>query len=502
MEVVNLLKKKLKPFILILIVILVIAGSRKGVSQHPTLIVDDYNGVDLDNINHYEIEVEFYPDEKYYKANQKVTYVNDTGQVLGEIYFHLYPNAFRSMKTCPILFDDTPLQEEDYDPGYMEIEEVRVGKRKADYQIGGRGDTILKLKLPSPLNVEEKIDIQFTYRVKLPTLVDRFGYGEDVFNFGNWYPIACVYDDSGWNLDPYFPIGDPFYSQISNYDVKITVPKDMVIAASGNIISQRIRGDKKIYTIEGRLIRDFAWVASSNFSTVESKVGDTLIRLYTMEDNPEITHFVIEVGKKCMEIFNRIFGSYPYGVYSIVMTEFPTGMEYPGIVFINKDYYSSDYLDPLEKVIVHETAHQWWYGVVGNDQIDEAWLDEALATYSEVIYMINRYGEKEGEAYYNYTCKLPYEYVEEDLVGDGVVNKSLYEFNDWQDYGLLVYIKGAIFINQIKDDFGLEILYDILNKYYNTYKFYTATTEDFIKICEEVTNTSFKEKVDRWLYNR
>ncbi len=488
--------------ILIFILILSITGCRGKIKQSPTLIVDDYNGINLDEIDHYKIEVDFDPISKSYTANQRVTYVNNTGEELEDVYFHIYPNAYRSIETAPILFDMTTVSKEEYEAGDMEIEEVKIDKREMDFKIEGVGGTILKLELETPLQPSEKTEIDFKYDVKLPLNIDRFGYGEDVFNFGNWYPIACVYDDTGWNLDPYYSIGDPFYSTVSNYDITIKTTKDMEIASTGNIISKKTKGKKRIYNIESRLTRDFAWVASPKFSVKELEIDGTMVKLYFMEDKPNMVDFAIGVGIDSMEIFNRIFGKYPYGQYSIVMTEFPTGMEYPGIVFINKDYFSSHYREALEQVIVHETAHQWWYGIVGNDQIDEAWLDEALASYSEVIYMANRYGEKRGEDYYDYNFQTPYDYGKEYLATNGIVNKPLDQFEGWEDYGLLVYVKGAVFLNEIKEEFGMETLYDILNKYYSMYRFYNGTTENFIKVCQEITNTSFSEKVDKWLYGR
>src|SRR5690606_19637417 len=104
--------------------------------------------------------------------------------------------------------------------------------------------------------------------------------------------------------------------------------------------------------------------------------------------------------------------------------------------------------------------------------------------------------------YYNYYCKNNYEYGKFLITKDEIINKPLDQFKDWDDYGLLVYSKGAMFLNEIEEDFGKEILYDILNKYYNTYKFHNATTEDFIKTCEEVTGTSFDERVAKWLYGK
>ncbi|HHV38271.1 MAG TPA: M1 family metallopeptidase [Tepidimicrobium sp.] len=485
----------------ILIFILFIAGC-KEVGEPPTLIVDDYNGIDLDGINHYSIEVDFDPVDKSYVAKQEVIYVNNTGEELDRIYFHVYPNAYSSIETAPILFDMANISKEEYDVGHVRIDKVRVDGKNVDFVLEGKGSTILRLEPKGVLKPNERIYIYFKYTVDLPRNIDRFGYGDEVFNFGNWYPIACVYDEKGWNLDPYYSIGDPFYSDIANYDVTIKTSKDMEVASTGKIISKKAKGDKLIYTIESRLTRDFAWVASSNFLVNELEVEGTIVKLYSMEDDLDMVDFALQVGADSIDIFNRVFGKYPYGQYSIVMTEFPTGMEYPNVVFINKDYFNPYYKEALEQVIVHETAHQWWYGVVGNDQIDEAWLDEALASYSEVIYMANKYGDQRARDYYEYNFQIPYDQVKAHSIEAGVVNKPLDQFEGWKDYGFLVYIKGAVFIDTIGEKFGMEVLYDILNRYYSIYRFRHGTTEDFLRICQEVTGTSFEGKANRWLYNR
>jgi len=487
---------------LIIILALAVSGCNRDIRDSPTLIVEDYNGVDIDNVHHYRIEVDLDPDSKSYEAKQKVEYINSSIEKLDYIYFHLYPNAYKSLETAPILFDESLFTQEDFEPGYMELKDILVDNKPVNFQIEGIDDTILKIHLPSPLKPNEKLEVYLVYEVKLPLNVDRFGYGKDVFNFGNWYPIACVYDDKGWSLDPYYNIGDPFYSDIGNYDVIITVPEDFIVAASGNILQEKIKKGKRIYTIEGKMIRDFAWVASPKFTVKEVEVEDTVIKLYSLEEKEEIEDFASQVGIDSISIFNKIFGKYPYGQYSIVMTEFPTGMEYPTIVFIGKNYFNTTSKEILETIIVHETAHQWWYGVVGNDQVDEPWLDESFATYSEVIYIAEKYGEKIAEEYYNYYCKNNYEYGKLLITKDEIINKPVNQFSNWDDYGLLVYSKGAMFLKEIGEDFGVEVLYHILNRYYNTYRFYNATTEDFIHICEEVTNTSFDKRVDKWLYGK
>ncbi len=465
-----------------------------------TIIHKDLNGLDMERLNHYDIEVDLDYENKSYSGRQTLTYVNNTEKILGEIFFHIYPNAFETLDTLPILFKDDIEDPLSYDNGYIVLNEISKNNNNLEYRIIGEDKTTLSIKLDKPLIQGQSIKIYMEYDVKLPSPMDRFGYGNRSINLGNWYPIACVYDEDGWNLDPYYNIGDPFYSDLANYNISIRTDRDVVVASSGNIISEIVEDDKRIYEIEGMLIRDFAWVASKEFKIAEEKVDGTTIKLYYLDDKENMVKACLKYGKQSLEVFNNIFGKYPYGFYSIVMTEFPSGMEYPGIVFISEEYFRYSVLDLLEKVIVHETAHQWWYALVGNDQIDEPWLDEALASYSEVIYHKEVYGHEKGRDYFTYNIKLGYDYGKGYLLGKNKVYQSLDEFYGWNDYGLLVYSKGAMFINEIRELYGEEVLYQILETYFDEFKYYNATTEDFINICEEVTDSSFNYLIEKWLY--
>lgn len=472
---------------------------------HPTLITSDFNNVDIDKLNDYTIYVEFNPSTKSYTASQKVEYVNNEDVELNELYFHLYPNAFREKETAPFLFDNFEEAFPDgFKPGGIDIKKLSIDDKSVEnYSIEGHGKTILKLPLEKVLKPGENLVIDMEYGVVLPPAQDRFGYGEKTFNFGNWYPIAAVYDDEGWNLDPYYSIGDPFYSDTSNYDITITVPKNVEIASSGNILSEKIEGNNKIWKIEAKLMRDFAWVASEHFIKKEKEVDGTIVKVYFLEEDEKINKFAEEASYNSIEIFNDKFGQYPYGQYSVVATSFPSGMEYPGIVFIGEKYYDDFYKGYLEIVIAHETGHQWWYGVVGNDEIDEAWLDESLTTYSEVVYAQGKYGDKVAENYYANNVEEYYKSSKEVLSQSSeVVVKPLSEFENWDDYGPLVYNKGAMLLNEIKVRYGDKTLYTILNNYFNQYKFKNATTEDFIKVCEEVTGDNFDQLANEWLYGK
>lgn len=466
-----------------------------------TLINKDLNNIDPNKLTQYEIEVDLDDENMLYTGKQWVDYVNRTGKVLGEIYFHLYPNAFKNFDQAPILFSKDKYSKSNYVGGYIDIEKILINNKPVHFSILEDDETTLYIKLEEPLLQGQSQRIYLEYKVKLPSSRDRFGYGHRTINFGNWYPIVCVYDENGWNIDPYYQVGDPFYSDLANYKVTIKTHKDMVVASSGNIVSSKLEADRKVYNIEGRMIRDFAWVASKEFKVEDRKIDGTLVKLYYLDRNYDMVNKSLQVGGDSLQIFNRIFGQYPYGVYSIVMTEFPSGMEYPGIVFIGEEYFRNSLTYILEQIIVHETAHQWWYGLVGNNQIREAWLDEGLTTFSEVIYNREKYGKKQGEDYFVQNIKLGYELGQSYLIGEeNIVNKPLNEFNDWNDYSLLVYSKGAMFINAIEEEFGQEALYKILNNYYERYKYHNVTLDDFIKVCEEVTKRDLQGLVEEWLH--
>lgn len=497
-----------KLYIILLIVVLLLAGCRKErISNIPK---EENEGNNLDtlkeikdgevkDLNEYIIEVDVDTENMSYIGKQRLSYTNNTGIDIKEIYFHLYPNAFKTLGKAPILFNKGEnMDSENYVPGYIDINKVMVNGKDLKWNV--EKETILHINLEEPLKNNHDLDIHLEYQVKIPTTKDRFGYHDKGINCGNWYPIVCVYDEKGWNLEPYYKVGDPFYSEVSNYKVSITTPKDFVVVASGKIVSQEEKDDKKTYHIVGKEIRDFAWAASKDFVVKERKTEGTTIKLYSISDNPDIINESLDMGEKSIKIFSKIFGKYPYEEYSIVNTEFPSGMEYPTIIFISNDYFQKKFVHILERIIVHETAHQWWYGIVGNDQVKEAWLDEGLTTYSEVIYMKEAYGEKTANKYYDEGIRQGYEYMVQYLGKDQIVNKPLKEFSGWDDYSLLVYTRGAMFIHKIKEEFGERVLYEILRAYYDRYKFNVATTEDFIKICEEITSTSFEPLVKEYLY--
>ncbi|HPA55112.1 MAG TPA: M1 family metallopeptidase, partial [Bacillota bacterium] len=316
------------------------------------------------DVNQYIIDAVLDTANKELTAEQQVIYVNNDDVELSELYFHIYANAFRKQETAPFLFDDFSMAySRGFKPGYTEIEAIEFSKgqnRNAlEYSLQGVGETILRIKLPEPLKPEGSVNLRFKYKVIIPPAGERFGYGDANINMGNWYPVAAVFDDEGWNLDKYYSIGDPFYSDVSDYIVSIKAPEEYIIAASGSLAEERIEGGYKNWKFHGANMRDFAFVASNNFRVAEDKVGNTVVKSYYYKDHEKRGKEALDIGKRSIEVFNSAYGEYPYPTYSIVETEFPSGMEYPGLVYISTKYYDNDSgADIFMYTTVHETAHQ------------------------------------------------------------------------------------------------------------------------------------------------
>ena len=169
------------------------------------------------------------------------------------------------------------------------------------------------------------------------------------------------------------------------------------------------------------------------------------------------------------------------------------------MVMIDNDIYSYRQSDILEYIIAHETAHQWWYGIVGNDQIDEPWLDESLTEYSTILYYEKKYGVEVRDKVFNQMVIGRFnKYKDSDFINQSI-NKSLSNFNSWQEYLALVYQKGAISLNEFRSKIGDEKFFNILKLYFKRNKFRNAKTEDFIKICREVLDLKSDDTIIREL---
>lgn len=456
---------------------------------------------DPSQLDQYTIFAQLDSDAKILTCSQTVSYINKESVALSHVVFQVLPNAYKSVDTAPILFGDvSSIYPKGFEPGYIEFSLIKLNGETANYKLYGSDETLLKIELDENLSPGERVELKMEYTVQIPPAYDRFGYNDSTFNIANWYPVAAVYDHDGWNEDIYYAVGDPFYTDMATYDMTYDVPSDFEVASTGARVSESDNGTRRVIHYEAELVRDTAWLASDEWNVHVEEVEGTTIRSYYFDEFRFPEQKAVEAARDSLLIFNDLYGPYPYSELAVVATDFPSGMEYPTLVMIAKDRYKASMLNPLESVIAHEIGHQWWYGVVGNDQVDEAWLDESLTVFSTAMYFGEKYGESAYDSYVE-SYRNRYESRKHND-GDGVVVKPVTRFDSWSDYSNLVYRKGMLFVDALRSTYGQDKVIDFMRTYYDMYKFETVTTDDFLDLGREMLGEGFDEIVDEWLFNK
>ena len=460
---------------------------------------------DLDKIGkdktEYIMNLTYNNTEHTVSAEQTVRYVNNTGKVLTNVCFHLYPNFFSSgAVNKPVSsLDASKAYPNGFSEGYIQIKKLLVNNKNANYEITGEDDNILDVKFNIALQPTALHEIYIKYVVEIPNILHRFGYGENVTNLANFYPIACVFEDGKFNTNPYHSNGDPFYSDIANYNVTITYPKDFIIASTGNK-SIKQENNKNVCKISAVAVRDFAFVLSNKFKVVTQEVDGVKVSYYYHSDiQPENS---LLTGVKSLQTFNDLFGKYPYKTLDIVETGFVYGgMEYPNLVYI------SDSLETYEDytyVIVHEIAHQWWYAVVGNDEYKYGWLDEGLTEYSCMLFYENNpeyntdYTKLVSNALENYQLFLDVYSQVFDKV-ETTMNRNLSQFATQPEYIYTAYTKGMLLHDALRNILGTKSYLKCLKKYFQTYQFQNVTPQDMINCFSESCGKDLNGFFSAWL---
>lgn len=432
----------------------------------------------------YEITAEY--SDGVITASETVYYYNNTESEIAELKFNLYANAFRKdAKYTPVTAEQRPLCYYDgVDYGYISILGVYVSDEEVGFEITGRDENVLKVPLEVSVYPLETVQVTVNFKVKLAKVMARTGICEKTVNIANWYPVLCVYDN-GFVEYEYYSTGDPFYSECSDYSVSLTIDDTFLVASSGVTVSSK-RGDNKItYNFEASNVRDFAMVLSKEFDHITVTDGGVEVNYYFYKDSlPEKT---VKTAVLAIKTFSKLFGKYPYAKLDVAETRiFAGGMEYPCLAMISDDLNDEE----REEVVIHETAHQWWYAAVGNDEVSYAFLDEGLTEYSVILFYENNpeYGKTRTEfiktAMKSYTT---YCSVYEKLFGEKNTSmmRKLYEFSSDYEYVNIAYMKGALMFDFLRQSVGDVAFYKGLKKYYSDYSFKNATPYDLAGVYEK-----------------
>jgi hypothetical protein len=453
-----------------------IASYPPGVAPYAaSLLPDEQAGVAaLDDPPVYTLDVHVDWEALTVAGTETLLFTNNEDVPLDALYLRLYPNAPH------------------YEEGQTDVGPVTLDSQLAESSADG---TVLEVTLPQPLAPEGRVSLTIPFTVTVPHRADRFGFQDDVMMLGHWYPMLAVYDDEGWNLDPYVEMGDAFYSEVGFYTVHLTVPDSTIVAATG-VEARRtlLRTPKTRITFVSGATRDFALALSPRYRTQTRWVGDTQVTSFYLPEDEEGGRRALDTAADALQVFNARFGPYPYTEFDVAETPFlidgsPGGMEFPGLIFISTNLYRPErfFANTLDIIVAHETAHQWWYGVVGNNQVDEPWLDESFATFAQILYVEDTQGKEQAQAEEALWVDMPY--LMTTMMGeDRPVATSLLEFDDSLTYGGIVYSKGAIFLRELRELVGDETFFTILQHHYETYRYGIVPPDGFQRSVAEVTD--------------
>lgn len=483
---------KFKKYLILLILpLLILVGGCKDKSLEKI-------AKDLDT---YTLDIVYNPDNTL-NVKQSIEYTNKTGDTLEVIKFHLYPRSFREDSKCSVIsnlnYNKCFYNGKSF--GDIEITSLAHNHTPLEIMLGGNDQDILEVHLVSPLHHNDQAIISMEYTVTIPNINHRFGYGENAINLGNFYPVACVYEDGAFVIDSYHYNGDPFYSNVANYNISITLDKALTLASTGNVISTTNHNTTTQYNISALAVRDFAIVISDKFKIVSDNIDNVTVNYYYY--NNQYPNECLQAGIDSISTFNRLFGDYPYSTLNIVETNFVHGgMEYPNLVMISDTIdVQSDYIN----VIIHEIAHQWWYGVVGNNQFQYGWLDEGLTEYSTLLFYDNNpeYNINTDELVKNTTNSfVTFVDVYNQVFGkaDTTMNRALNEYNNESEYVYIAYVKGMLLFNNLDEILGREQFIKGLQNYYNNNKFQIATPNTLINSLESATGNELSAIIESWI---
>lgn len=470
-----------------------------------------------DKRNQYSLELSLNNAKKILTGKQSVSYINNSDITLNEVCFHLYPNAFKTKTTAPVDPNEfSQAYPNGFSSGYITLTSLKEAGTTAKYTIEGTDSTVLRIKLKTPLKKGERVNLSFEYTVNLPNCLGRFGYGDKSINLCNFYPIACVYDSRGFNTDPYYEVGDPFYSDVADYNITLSLPKDFTIATTGQIKTENTNDSNKIVTIEAKAVRDYAAVVSNQFKCIEKKVGDTTVYSYYYTSTDDVLgQIALTTGANSIELYEKLYGDYPYKTFSVTQTDFYIGgMEYPNLVLIDKSLYAKGAYSEmiLKYVITHETAHQWWYAMVGNNEVMEPWLDEALTDFTTQLYFTYFETPEYASAVYKSQVDYPYSlystYLKEVLskvsddkkhTGMAYVDMPTYWYYDNTVYSILVYSKGVKIFDAIRSEMGDQAFFTALRNYYKENALGNTTKDVLIKAFTDASGKNMTDFINGML---
>ncbi len=506
----------------------------------------------------YDIKVSLDVERHTLHGREKLTYINHSPDTLTYVWFHLYPNAYKDEHS---IFareeEDRGINDMFYtresDRGNIALDTIKINDTDLRWEYKDSDETEMKVFLPRGLAPEDSINFSMNFTVKIPRFISRLGHLNLHYEITQWYPKIAVYDNKGWHNDGYHVLGE-FYGDYGTFNVAITLPENMWVAATGVLTEEREKtrlngmleytkrldqmpeesiknqldslksvnqqveenyhsGKIPLKTISffGENVHDFAWACDYRYLVRKIEYANTSIFLFVLPENYITWKPADQYARDAVSYMTRWYGDYIYPSLCVVNSYNPYGgMEYNNLVLCAEKNVLGYKL--LEEVNFHEIGHQWFYGMLGNNEMDDSWLDEGLAMYSEMRYFKEKYNGNFNDSKFIHALMGDEStnhmvFMKNNLFSLSSYNPSLppasdkaYNYRSRVEFSN-VYMRPAFALDMLKYSLGDSVFNAAMRSYYRNNLLHHPSGKSLVSAFNEITHQDWQWYFDEWVYS-
>ncbi|MFI5794292.1 M1 family aminopeptidase [Streptomyces sp. NPDC051677] len=396
----------------------------------------------------YTVNLTSNTDGTVWTGHESATFTNASATALSEVYLRLWDNYHGTCTSMPIAVSNV------------------TGGTAGALSVGC---TALPITLATPLAQGQSATIGFDLGITVPSGADRFGHDGSFSFIGNALPVLAVKDGAGWHLDPYTNNGESFYSLAADFKVTLDHPTALLVPATGASVDAAGSSGRTITTATASKVRDFAWAAGPFSKISGTSTAGTPINVYSVSGiSSANAQSMLTTAKSAVDAHAARFGAYPYGELDAVIDNnfWFGGMEYPGFVL---DLVSTT-------ALTHEIGHQWWYGIVGDDEYNSPWLDESFTDYATDLAL-----GKTGSG-----CWSSVSWASS---AEKITNSMAYWDAHSSRYSTVVYGYGKCALHDLRRLIGDTAMANLLKAYATSHWYGVSTTAEFKAAAQAATTT-------------